>query len=162
MTLTENTEKQIESTETKSTDELHWVWIILGFIGVLLYLMRYLIFFGILFVLGKTIWNYYTSTPGYVTESFFELANEGEYTELETLLSTESKEMLKLHPQSGGLKGFCEQITRNGTLDKVDITKEEVRGEGATIYATLRFTDGSTQKDRTSLRKEDGDWRIAP
>src|SRR6185503_15401863 len=50
---------------------------------------------------------------------------------------------------------------RNGTIAKVEIVKEEVRGEGAVVTANISFKDGPPlQDDRTELIKEDGSWRL--
>jgi hypothetical protein len=45
---------------------------------------------------------------------------------------------------------------------RVDITKEVIRGEGATVTANIAFKDGSTRyNDKTHLIKEKGSWKIA-
>ena len=101
-------------------------------------------------------------TPSSVVKDFFGLANEGKYTESEKLLSTEFSGVVKgvIGQMGGGVKGLCDKATRNGTLNKIEIESEQVRGEGATVIAKLYFKDDSTKDDKTSLRKENGKWKI--
>jgi hypothetical protein len=103
-------------------------------------------------------------SPSSVVKEFFALANEGKYTDAEKLLSTEFKGALNgvIGQMTGGIKGLCDDVTKNGTLTRVEVVSEEVRGEGATVIAKLHFKDGSTKEDKTALRKENGKWRIAP
>ena len=55
-----------------------------------------------------------------------------------------------------------QEIAGSGSIIRVDITKEEIRGEGATVTANIAFKDGSTKNnDKTNLIKEKGSWKIA-
>jgi hypothetical protein len=56
----------------------------------------------------------------------------------------------------------CDRKSRNGSIIRVDITKEEIRGESATVTANIAFKNGSTKNnDKTHLIKEKGSWKIA-
>lgn len=103
--------------------------------------------------------------PREVVNTFFSLANKAKYSEAEELLSEGSKNFLKsafLQIILGGIKGYCNERTENGTLVKLDILKEYVRGEGATVLVKLTFKDGSTISNcKIPLVKENGVWKIS-
>src|SRR5579863_4389964 len=39
--------------------------------------------------------------------------------------------------RAGGIRGICDQITKNGSITKIVIVKEEIRGEGAVVIADV-------------------------
>jgi hypothetical protein len=103
-------------------------------------------------------------SPGDVVKAFYTAANEGEFSELEKTISEATIITLKSHhgQLGGGIKGACDRKSRNGSIIRVDITKEEIRGEGATVTANIAFKDGSTKNnDKTHLIKEKGSWKIS-
>ena len=103
-------------------------------------------------------------SPGDVVKAFYTAANEGEFSELEETISEATIIALKSHlgQLGGGIKGTCDRISRNGSIIRVEITKEEIRGQGATVTANISFKDGSTKSnDKTNLIKEKGSWKIA-
>lgn len=105
----------------------------------------------------------FSKQPGDVVKTFYSAANEGKYSEVEEMISDNAKNILTgtIGQMTGGLKGFCDKSTRNGTLTKVEITKEDVRGEGATVFAKLVFKDGSSDNnDKTFLIKQNGAWKV--
>ena len=107
--------------------------------------------------------TFFQNSPGDVAKAFYAAANEGRYSEAEQMLSEDAKNFIKgtLGQMVGGIKGICDQNTRDGTIARVDIQKEEVRGEGATVIAKISFRDGSSKDDdKTSLIREKGSWRI--
>src|SRR5450759_772627 len=79
---------------------------------------------------------------------FYLASNEGRYSEAEQMLSEDAKRAIKgdLGQLAGGFKSICDKNTRDGTITRVDIQKEEVRGEGATVVVKISFKDG-TSKD---------------
>lgn len=53
-----------------------------------------------------------------------------------------------------------QKATNNGTVSKVEMTDEEYRGQEVAVGYILHFKDGSTKKDRASMVKVDGRWKI--
>jgi hypothetical protein len=103
-------------------------------------------------------------SPGEVVKAYYIAANEGNFSELEETLSEGAKSALKSHrgQLGGGIKGACDRESRNRSIIRVDITKEEIRGDGATVTANISFKDGSTKSnDKTHLIREKGSWKIA-
>ena len=79
------------------------------------------------------------------------------------MLSEDAKRAIKgdLGQLAGGFKSICDKNTRDGTITRVDIQKEEVRGEGATVVVKISFKDGTSKDDdKNSLIKEKGSWKL--
>ncbi len=104
------------------------------------------------------------NSPGGVVRGFYKAANEGRYSDAEQYLSTDTLTAIKgpLGQKAGGFKKISDDNTRNGQIKEIEITKEDIRGERATVYARIVFKDGQTKNDDvTELIKEKGDWKIA-
>lgn len=105
----------------------------------------------------------FQKSPGDVVKAFYLAANDGRYSEAEQMLSEDAQRAIKgdLGQLAGGFKSVCDKNTKDGTIVKVDIQNEEVRGEGATVVAKISFRDGSTKDgDKNSLLKEKGSWKL--
>lgn len=104
-----------------------------------------------------------SKSPSDVVKDLYSAANEGKYSDAEKLFSQETLNAIKglLGQMGGGLKGICDENTKNGSITRVEILKEEIRGEGATVIARIYFKDNTTKEnDKTSLIKEKGIWKI--
>ena len=101
-------------------------------------------------------------SPSEVVIAAYMAANEGKYSEAEKYLSSEVMNAMKggIGALAGGMKGAWDKTTRNGTIEKIEILKEEVRGEGANVFFKIHFKDGKTKDDDEPLIKEDGRWKI--
>jgi hypothetical protein len=97
-------------------------------------------------------------SPSQVVVAAYMAANEGKYSEAEKYLSSHLINAIKggLGALAGGMKGFWDYKTRKGTIQTIEILKEEVRGEGATVYFRIHFKDGNTEDAHESLIKEGG------
>jgi len=102
-------------------------------------------------------------SPSEVVRAFYMAANEGKYSESEKYLSSEALNALKsgMGMFVGGMKGLLDKATRNGRIEKVEILKEEIRGEGAEVRFRVFFKDGDSKKDSETLIREDGVWKIS-
>jgi hypothetical protein len=114
---------------------------------------------AMLFVSACSLVN---KSPSGVVEAAYMAGNRGEYSEAEKYLSSEALNAIKggLGTLGGGTKGIWDRETRNGTIEKIEITKEEIRGEGATVYFKVYFKDGSSKDTKEPLVKETGQWKI--
>ena len=101
-------------------------------------------------------------SPSDVVKSAYMAANKGEYSEADKYLSSEILNALKngLGAVGGGSKGTWDRYTQNGTIEKIEILNEEIRGEGAKVSFKLYFKDGSTKDSKEPLRLENGEWKI--
>ena len=105
----------------------------------------------------------FQKSPGDVVKAYNLACNEGRYSDVKALFSEGGKKLLDsdLAQLAGGIKGICDKDTQNGTVTKVDIVSQNIRGEGATVIANIFYKDGSTRNnDKTSLILENGSWKI--
>jgi hypothetical protein len=104
----------------------------------------------------------FQKSPGDIVKAFYAAANEGRYTDVRALFSEGGKKLLDsdLAQLAGGIKGICDKGTKNGTVTKVEIVSQSIRGEGATVVANVFYKDGSTNNDTSSLILENGSWKL--
>src|SRR5205085_2836508 len=98
----------------------------------------------------------FNKSPSDVVNVTYMAANSGQYSEVEKHLSKEALSAMKgtLGAFGGGFKGIWDQQARNGTIEKIEVKKEDVRGEGATVLFTVYYKDGSKRDDTAVLIKE--------
>lgn len=103
------------------------------------------------------------NSPAEVIQACFMAANEGRYSDIDRYLSREALKALEFKGVmlGAGKKGRWDWRTRNGMVEKIEILKEEVRGEGAKVKFKIHFKDGATRDDEEELIKEAGVWKIA-
>ena len=96
-----------------------------------------------------------TSTPSNHVKSVWEAGNAGNYSEATAGFSSQMSAALENTAQ------FWNNVTRKGTITKVEIEQEEVRGDGATVWYSLYFKDGQKKSRADTLIKEGGRWKIS-
>ena len=104
------------------------------------------------------------SSPSDTVKKFAMLANEAKYSEASKYLSKDAINLLQSPAGlgAGGMKKFMDDITKNGTITKIEVIKEEVRGESATVYTNTYYKSGQVDKnDEGHLIKENGKWKIS-
>ena len=71
-----------------------------------------------------------SGSPSQVLEAALMAANDGKYEELKKYQADEVLKVLETDRavQVGGLKGAADKISKNGTIDKVEILEEQRRG----------------------------------
>ncbi|MBU4204729.1 hypothetical protein KKE19_00930 [Patescibacteria group bacterium] len=52
------------------------------------------------------------------------------------------------------------RLIRNGEIEKIKITKEEIQGKRARVYYTLYFKDGGIVQTNDLLRLENNYWKL--
>lgn len=123
--------------------------------------MRPLIGSLFLLVLGAAPALSAQSSPTEVVKAFYTACNDGQYSKAEKLATKESIDYLKAtFALAGSLKGYCDQITEEGTLVRLEITGEKVRGEGARVTYNFLFKGGRKEPGEESLVKTDAGWRL--
>lgn len=100
-------------------------------------------------------------SPSEVVKAFYSACNEARYSDAEALIATESLQVLKsTFGLSGGLKGYCDGATENGTLQSVEIVSQQSRGDGADIHVILHRKSGNDQDIHESLIRSRDIWKI--
>ena len=103
-----------------------------------------------------------TKRPSDVIVAAYMAANDGKYSAVEPHLSSEFRNAMKssLGTLAGGTKGVWDRETRDGTVQRIEILEENVRGEGATVSFRIHYEDGETETEAEPLIMEDGIWKI--
>ena len=102
----------------------------------------------------------FAESPGDVVKQIYDLANKGKYTEIENYLSEELLLTYTRNLRVGGGAEVWRKPTQNQTLEKLEILKEEIDGDEATVLFTKFFQDGSTQQGVEDLIKVGGAWKL--
>jgi hypothetical protein len=96
-------------------------------------------------------------------KAFYVTANEGHYAEAEDMLSEAAKKTMDgdLGQLAGGFKKLCDETTKDGTITNVEITSQQIRGEGAMVVDKITYKDGSVKSDdKNSLILEKESWKL--
>jgi Domain of unknown function (DUF4878) len=116
-----------------------------------------------LLIMSMTGCALFTKTPGQVVKAAWMTANAGQYQQAEKYLSTEVKKSMRggLIAVFGGMNNIWDIRTRHGSIAKIDILKEEVRGDHAKVFFRVHFKNGETKDEDETMIKEKGEWKIA-
>jgi len=103
-------------------------------------------------------------SPADVIKTFYSACNSGNYSAAEKLLVPEANRVLTRHlgAVDGGLRGVCDEETKQGHLQKVEILQQEVRGEAAQVRYMLYYADGSAAEESQGLVVRHWVWKIDP
>jgi hypothetical protein len=103
-------------------------------------------------------------SPAEVIQTFYSACNSGNYSLAERLLVPEANRVLSRHigAVDGGMRGICDEETRHGHLQKVEILQQERRGELAQVRYMLHYADGSAIEESQALVVKHWVWKIAP
>ena len=102
--------------------------------------------------------------PAEVIKAFYSACNSGNYLVAGRLLVPEANRVLTRHigAVDGGLRGICDEGTKQGHLQRVEVLQQEVHGELAQVRYVLYYADGSTIEESQGLVLKHWVWKIAP
>jgi hypothetical protein len=100
-----------------------------------------------------------SQSPSASLKATLDAANAGRYSEANEVIAPQMLEQIN---KAGWVQmhQFWDHVTKKGTIAKVKIQKEKIRGEGATIEYTIHYEDGSSHKLSGDLIKENGKWQL--
>jgi hypothetical protein len=103
-------------------------------------------------------------SPAEVIKTFYSACNSGNYSVAESLLVPEANRALTRHigAVDGGLRGICDEVTKQGHLQRVEVLQQEVHGELAQVRYMLYYADGSTIEESQGLVLKRWAWEISP
>ena len=103
-------------------------------------------------------------SPAEVIKTFYFACNNGNYSVAEQFLVPEVNRVLTRHigAVDGGLREICDEATKQGHLQRVEILQQDVRGEVAKVRYRLYYADGSAIEDSQGLVAKRWVWKIAP
>lgn len=62
---------------------------------------------------------------------------------------------------AGRFNQVWDERTKNRTIQSIDVVKQEVQGDQATLTCNIQYQDGSVvQNDKVKMKKEEGTWRL--
>lgn len=100
-------------------------------------------------------------SPGEVVQAAIMAANEGKISEYKQCLSEDAIAVLSQHGDLGMVMQKAQEDPRFGTIARVEILKEEIRGETAKVSFRVQYKNGQTEEDSMSLIKEKGEWKLS-
>jgi len=103
-------------------------------------------------------------SPAEVIKTFYLACNNGNYSVAEQFLVPEVNRVLTRHigAVDGGLHEICDEATKQGHLQRVEILQQDVRGEVAKVRYRLYYADGSAIEESQGLVAKRWVWKIAP
>ena len=103
-------------------------------------------------------------SPADVIKTFYSACNSRSYPVAERLLVPEANRVLTRHigAVDGGLRAICDEETKQGHLQRVEVLQQEVHGELAQVHYMLHYADGSTMEGSQGLVLKRWGWKIAP
>ena len=103
-------------------------------------------------------------SPAEVIKTVYSACNSGNYSVAGRLLVPEANRALTLHMSAvdESLQGICEEETKQGHLQRVEILQEEVHGDLAQVRYKLYYADGTTIEDSQGLVERHWAWKISP
>lgn len=116
----------------------------------------------VMLLAGVCTWtpSFAQTTPAEIVKAFYKACNDGEYSKAEKLVTKDSLERLAGVGIAGSLSAYCDDLTEKGTLKKLDVLSEKLRGEGAVVRFKFAYENGSTDEGREALIKRGGVWKI--
>lgn len=103
-----------------------------------------------------------SSTPSKVVKSYFTALKEANYKEAQNYLSTSMVRSMEV-------KGVVPIVTvkeisdnmRKRKFEKIDILKEDIKAEVATVKFKITFNDSkTTETNEFQLVKEENEWKL--
>ncbi len=99
--------------------------------------------------------------PSEVVTAAYMAANDEKYSEVDKYLSSEAKAATnKAGEVVGNMKDVWDRRNRNGTIERIEIIREDVKGDKATIAIRIHFNDRSISERQESLINEGGQWKM--
>jgi hypothetical protein len=101
-------------------------------------------------------------TPSSAVKDFYRAVEEGDTDTAIALIVPETVNLIGEQKIRSGLQDQGLKIKAKGGISSIEITDEQEVGEVATVVATLKFGNGSEERENHKLRKQNGKWKIEP
>lgn len=115
------------------------------------------------FIFVVTITGARAESPSETLKSAYLAANKYDFAKVETYLASEAQAKLKTLPETSLFmirEGWLE-ITRNGRIQAIDLLKEDIKGNTATVALRLHYKNGSTADYEDIVTMEASGWKIS-
>ena len=103
-------------------------------------------------------------SPAEIVRVTFEAANAGHYEEAEKHLTVKALAQINglMARLAGGHIKLWDGWTKDRSITRIEVLKEDVHGSEATVYYRFYFRDGTSRDDDDSLALEGGEWKFLP
>ncbi len=91
-------------------------------------------------------------------EGFFDRLNDGDYSGAIAYYDAQMQETMSGAGSSFG--DWARGLTKNGSVDRVEILNEDLDEDRGEIRFELIYTDGSKRAGSVKLRMENGAWKL--
>jgi hypothetical protein len=99
-------------------------------------------------------------SPSDIIRSFYSSANQGRYDDFEHFILPSTVAQLK-QADPLAMKHMADKASEDGTLQRVDILHEAIRGQGASVSYAVVFKNGTSHKRTVAMILEGNSWKIA-
>ncbi len=104
----------------------------------------------------RTVAGASDASPVEIIKRCIAAANDQKYDEAESYIDPGDIDFLNNNPSiPGGLRGWFAFLTKNGTVQTCDVSKEQIRGAVAVAFAHIKYNDGSTENQWNTLDRRD-------
>jgi len=115
----------------------------------------------LVFLTGLCACGLMQSGPGDTVKRFFRAMDGGRIEDAIQTLDPELRQTLGDRKLRTVLAAQAEELRRkHGGIARVQVEREDIRGDLATVEVRIRFKDGSERRDTEKLVRRDGRWRI--
>ena len=101
-------------------------------------------------------------TPSAAVNNFYRAVEKGDTDTAISLITPEVVGLIGENKIRAGLQEQGLKIRQKGGIASIELRDEAVVGEIATLTAVLTYGDGSSDTEKTKLRKMNGEWKIQP
>lgn len=98
--------------------------------------------------------------PGATVRAFYLHLGKGEIDAAQQLLSSKVAAQLGAGKMRSVLESTARDIAKKQGISGVEVTREDVQGELASVTVLVTFGDRSTKTDDGKLVKEEGQWKL--
>ena len=96
-----------------------------------------------------------SNSPSGVIKDFWKYSADGKMNEAVALVTGEGQGLM-----TAFFSMLTADIKEKGGIKAIDIKKEEINGDTATVTYVVKYGNGSTKEDTDKLIKQDGKWKL--
>ena len=96
-----------------------------------------------------------SNNPSGVVKDFMKYTADGKMNEAVNLVTEQGQGLV-----TAFFPMMTAEIKKKGGIKAIDIIKEEITGDTATVTHIVKYGNGSTDEDSSKLTKQDGKWKL--
>ena len=104
----------------------------------------------------------FSAGPGATSTAFYRHLEKGEIEAARQMLSSGFVAQLGEQKVRSALEQGAREISEKNGIKSIDIEREDVQGELATVSVRVTYGNDSNDTQNLKLSKENGEWKITP